>query len=121
MYPVTCKDGSEHYWVEKDSGFECRDCGIDLKTFEAVSKDYKKVTEVIQNMANILNGGDAKFVSEAMFEAMQHTHRTLQQNIIRTIAAFLARMSTMDTDLRNQASVEWCKEVAKVECLLPLI
>ena len=79
------------------------------------------MAKIIDELATILNGGDAKFVSEAMFEAMQHTHRTLQQNIIRTIATFIARMTKMDTDLRNQASVEWCKEVAKIECLLPLI
>jgi hypothetical protein len=56
-----------------------------------------------------------------MFEEMQHTHRTLQQSFIRALAGFIAKMATMDTDLRNQASVDWCKEVAKIECFLPLI
>lgn len=128
MYPVTCKDGREHSFVlgdgpdnESNEGYHCSDCGTDEHTYLTAKKDQERIAKATREFGNIVNGISGGFVAEAMFEEMQRTHRTLQQNFIRSLAGFITRMTKMDTDLRNEASVAWCKKVAEIECLLPLI
>jgi 5-methylcytosine-specific restriction endonuclease McrA len=126
MYPVMCKDGREHAFVlddkpENGEGYSCSVCGTDDQQYINAKTDQERVAKALREFSNIVNGISGSFVSEAMFEEMQRTHRTLQQNFMRTLQGFIHRMTKMDTDLRNEASVAWCKQVDKIDVCLPLI
>lgn len=48
-------------------------------------------------------------------ESTRYFHRTLQQNLVRTIVAIIKIVGSEDyrTDLRNQASHELCKRIVE--------
>lgn len=75
---------------------------------------------------NSMSGGKA-FVN-GMLDAFDETHRTLQQSIVRDMAAFLhewqKRVSAQPggyVDARNQAAAEWAKRVVPEPVYFPLI
>lgn len=49
------------------------------------------------------------------------THRTLQQSTLQLIALFIEEVSESETDLRNEASIEWCKKVTAIDHYFPFI
>lgn len=58
--------------------------------------------------------------SPALFaESTRYFHRTLQQNLVRTIVAIIKIVGSEDyrTDLRNQASHELCKRIVESRIL----
>lgn len=48
-------------------------------------------------------------------ESTRYFHRTLQQNLVRTVVAIIKIVGSEDyrTDLRNQASHELCKRIVE--------
>ena len=52
-------------------------------------------------------------------ESTRYFHRTLQQNLVRTIVAIIKIVGSEDyrTDLRNQASHELCKRIVESRIL----
>lgn len=122
MYPLTCHDDSQHdFHTGEDNKYLCSKCNIEYDRYrEALTARIvlvNKIKEIIENT----NAHPEADLAEAMFNAMRETHRTLQQNFIRSLVLFFQKMKDMPTDLRNEASVEWCKKVSEIEALLPKI
>jgi len=79
-----------------------------------------RVIESISDETNNMcfdENGFAKF----MAEKFGRTHRTLQQGIIRLLAAFISHVAEHDFDLRNEAAIKWCKKVKEIDRYFPLI
>jgi hypothetical protein len=47
--------------------------------------------------------------------ALTHSHRTLQQGFLGVVKLALLKYSSNNCDLRNQAAMEWAKQVASLE------
>lgn len=124
MYPLTCPNGKDHSFEPKpeDSNqYVCTDCGIDYPAYETQKKKIEELKGNFKSIVDYTNGGDPQLFSEALYEVMRETHRTLQQNYIRSMIAFFTKMQQMPTDPRNEACVEWCKDVSKLDRYLPTI
>lgn len=51
--------------------------------------------------------------AEAIMEALAHAHRTHQASFWRAIAKLIPMYADADSDLRNEAAVQWCKDVCR--------
>ena len=121
MHSVRCKDGNEHDWNFDGPQAQCSNCGIDQGTYEKLVERSAKIENAVKTLVDELNGGDPKFVAEVMYNEMRVTHRTLQQRFIGALAVFIENMKQMGTDLRNEASIEWCKKVSEIDRCFPFI
>lgn len=123
MYPLTCSNGDPHDFQTSENSEEyiCTRCGISFDEYSKADDKVREVKEAIKKIAEYSNGGDADIFSEAMFQAMHETHRTIQQNFFRGLVKFIGKMADMPTDPRNKACVDWCKEASKIEAGFPLI
>lgn len=124
METLKCTDGKDH---EFDPGecegkeYACSKCHLPYDTYTQVCNKIIIFKDHAQALINHTNGCDPEMFADALFDLMLSTHRTLQQNFIKSLAAFIDKMKDMDTDLRNEAAVKWCKEVSKVERCFPFI
>ena len=81
----------------------------------------------IMNMERTVNGSTPNVKNVAF--SFLHFHRTLQQNLIRllynvikTLAAYYEEQGMPAvSDMRNENSVNWIKEVAKIEAYFPFV
>lgn len=80
-------------------------------------------TEVLDKLTHEVNGGSPKDLGESLCRSMQRQHRTLQQNVIGALFVFIKEYAKIDSDLRNEGSVEACKKLLPVleETYLPYI
>jgi hypothetical protein len=87
----------------------------------------KQRKEAAMQVISILekNTNNMAFDNEAFAEEMANEffkcHRTLQQGIIRVIAAFIAKAGDGSFDLRNEAAIAWCKKVGQIYRHFPFI
>lgn len=75
--------------------------------------------ETVKQIFRNMNGGQEPFVDE-LFKALISEHRTLQQSFFRAIKNVChSYAETMEgcTDLRNEASLQFCKDISKLEGL----
>ena len=68
--------------------------------------------------ANGMSGDE--LVQEFLGE-MRTEHRTNQASVIRTMQAILVGYSESNSDMRNEAAVEFAQEVKKIETRIPFI
>lgn len=78
-------------------------------------------------LENLVNGGtpNAKRVAYSFI----HWHRTLQQNairllfnVIKILAAYYEEQGdSVVSDLRNEQSIKWIKEVSKIDGYFPFV
>lgn len=91
-----------------------------------MSEDNKKqIEENVSTMLKMMNSVGARGnndYSQAILNKLNNEHRTIIQNFFRTLQFTITEYSkTEHSDLRNEASVEWCKEVAKIDTYLPFV
>ena len=77
------------------------------------TREYKAA----QELGKALN--DYSWNPAIFTESTRYFHRTLQQNLVRTVVAIIRIMGSEDygTDLRNQASHELCKRIVESDVL----
>jgi len=123
MYPLTCPNGDFHDFNPSagSDDYVCTGCGITFDAFNKADNRMRELKEEIKNIVCYSNNGDVDLFSEAMMGAMHETHRTIQQNFFRGLVKFISKMKDMPVDPRNQACVEWCKEVSKIKTEFPII
>lgn len=90
----------------------------------------KTTTEKIEDaMASLfveLNhyGNDTECVT-AITSYVTRQHRTLQQNFVRTVNAFIHSYAKATSDGRNDASVKWCQKIREIDntdgCYFPFV
>lgn len=119
MHPLTCPDGQSHEFDTET--LECSKCNTSYQQVLNAEKNLQELISKIKNLISFTNGGDSGILSKALYLAMCQTHRTLQQNFIRSLVGFIDQMKDMPTDLRNEASVKWCQEVSKIDNFLPMV
>jgi hypothetical protein len=79
--------------------------------------------QVIDQFAHTINnmGFSQNLFGEALATQFVREHRTLQQDMLRTLSYFFQHLAKYHnehpdrTDLRNEGGIAWVKEVAKVE------
>lgn len=121
MYPLKCKEDSEHDFQTSEKGYKCTKCGVDVNRYYEAKQEYDKLVALFKDAMDFTNGSSEEILATAMLEAANHTYRTLQQNFFRALILFIQKMKDMSSDARNEASVEWCKQVSKIESYLPRI
>jgi len=89
---------------------------LDKKEKESAKEIIEKLSRTSNNMAF-----NHKLFAKEMVNNFRKEHRTLQQGLIKVLAEFIAEVSTFDTDMRNEAAINWCKEVQKIEAIFPFI
>lgn len=79
--------------------------------------------EIIVSFNKLVNNMtfDYDSASNIMAQKFLCTHRTLQQSTIKLIACFIKKISTFNTDLRNEAAIKWANDVAKIDSYFPFI
>jgi hypothetical protein len=76
---------------------------------QQIQEDAK---EVVTKLERLVNCFDDEAVAKAFVESMRSTHLTLQQSMMRVFMAQIKAWSeTSWVDLRNQATVDLCKEI----------
>jgi|WetSurMetagenome_2_1015567.scaffolds.fasta_scaffold1011061_1 hypothetical protein len=124
MYPFTCPNEQDHTFALKlgsQTEYVCSYCGVEYSAYELQVKKLDDLKDSMRKIVNYTNGGDVHLFAEALYGVMRETHRTLQQNFIRGVITFINQMQKMPTDPRNEACVEWCKEVSNINAYLPVI
>jgi hypothetical protein len=89
-------------------GFPC--C---LECFEAqkVKYVYDKIQPAVEMICKELNGGDMKYISEAFYQAVDHEHRYLQNEMFIMFWKFFERYGNQKNfDARNEGAVKWAKK-----------
>jgi len=86
-------------------------------------KDNKSLEEIIEQLSVVVNNMafDYDDASKVMSNKFRCVHRTLQQSMIRLLSCFIKSISKHDMDLRNESSINWAKEVSKIDAYFPFI
>lgn len=80
----------------------------------------KEIIEKLSRTSNNMAFNHKQFAKE-LANNFRREHRTLQQGLISVLAEFIAEIATFDTDLRNEAAINWCKKVKEIEAAFPFI
>ncbi len=79
----------------------------------------KETMEQLIDHTNCMTGEEA--VIQGIVEALQGSHRTLQQSFVRCMAKALIEYSNTRFDARNEASIDFAKKVKELEHHFPFI
>lgn len=76
------------------------------------NRDQQLIAESINNLINLCNRNHGLNIGETIAQELQKNHRTLQASLIRELLTALHEYGkTPYYDLRNQAAVEYCKQL----------
>lgn len=77
-------------------------------------KKINEVSELMQKLVDATNlmGFDAE-VAEGIFLGLIKSHRTLQQDFMRSFFMAMKSYSEVDYDLRNEQAVKFAKKIAE--------
>ena len=81
------------------------------RTFE---QDQTDVQAAVQTILNALNGGNQKDLAAVIHETVSRDHRTLQQSFWSTMLLAQIKYADNQSDLRNDAAVNWAKKIKEV-------
>ena len=79
----------------------------------------EEAMEELIRCVNVLGGEED--IAEVMARVLQNSHRTLQQSFIRTFMLAMEEYRNTSTDLRNQAAVDFAKNITEQEFYFPLV
>lgn len=94
----------------------------EIRDSEATVKGVELFSDMVNNMCF-----SEKAFGEWAGNAFVRQHRTLQQNMIKALVGVIRYLAQQydergdgaSFDLRNEASVKWIKEVAKLDAYFP--
>lgn len=92
----------------------------ELKRKHAQEECAKEIIEKLSRTSNNMTFDHKEFAAQ-LADSFRREHRTLQQGIIKVLAEFISEVAEQHTDMRNEAAVQWCKEVKKIEAIFPFI
>jgi len=79
----------------------------------------KEAMMALIDSTNIM-GGESE-VTAGMIDALRGSHRTLQQSFMRCFVETMKEYGKFNTDLRNQAAVDFAKKINDLEYHIPLV
>ncbi len=91
---------------------------LEIQAAKRVSATREAMKELINTM-NIM-GGDDDF-AQGIFEALANEHRTLQQSAVKAFANAMIPLSEINTDLRNEATIDFAKKGKAMEHFFPSV
>ena len=96
---------------------------VDNKIGTLKEKNEKALEEIIECLSGMVNNMafDYDEAAKILSSRFVRVHRTLQQSTLRLIARFMKSISGFDTDLRNEAGIEWAKKVSQIDSNFPFI
>lgn len=113
MHPFTCKNGEVHTYV---GDRPCEVCGLSQASYLDALHSRDKILKALDEITQVANGYDQKFVGDCLHQGLCHTHPTLQQSFIASLAYMAKRVAEdINTDARNEDAVRWCRDVAKLD------
>lgn len=83
------------------------------------AQEFQEAMEVVVNATNSM--GCEKELAERMLIAITGQHRTLQQSFFRVFVDMAEKYADTRSDLRNDASVDFAKKVAKLDHHFPFV
>jgi len=88
----------------------------ELQQHLAKQKRIKKAKDAMIALIDATNimGGEADVI-QGMTEALQYSHRTLQQSFISCFVGTMVNYAEFRTDVRNQDAVQFAKNVSKMD------
>ncbi len=89
-----------------------------LREKATVDRARAAMKELI-DCTNIM-GNDAQVV-EGMTEALQQSHRTLQQSFMGCFVSTMGNYSKIRSDARNEGAVDFAKKITEMEIHFPFI
>lgn len=92
----------------------------ELKRQHEQKECAKEIIEKLSRTSNNMTF-DHKQFAQQLADNFRREHRTLQQGMIKVLAEFISEVAEQHTDMRNEAAVNWCKEVKKIEANFPFI
>lgn len=82
---------------------------------ERVQEAMKVIVDAVNRMPNFV-------VAHGMYNGLINGHRTLQAGVIRAFQKMAEEYGNTEyKDLRNEAAVEFCKKIAKIDHYIPYI
>jgi len=85
----------------------CPDCFEKQK----VEDVYSKFQPIVEALCRELNGGDMKYIVEAFYQAVNHEHRYLQNELFIMFWKFFGVYGNQKNfDARNEGAVKWAKK-----------
>lgn len=79
-----------------------------------IIEQNKKLASELMRQVNFM--GNDENLADALIDEIRSAHRTNQQSIIGVFKKVIeCYATTIGTDLRNQDSKQWAKEVAKIQ------
>lgn len=99
----------------------------ELRELLRLQKSDAAIRAAVKSLADELNSmgnSDQAFAQDVVFDELNRQHRTLQQNFWRSIAGVISKLASVSPsyfDGRNEASVKWAKEVAKIQTYFPFV
>lgn len=79
----------------------------------------KETMEQLIDHTNCMTGEEA--VIQGIVDALQGSHRTLQQSFVRCVTAALIEYSNTPTDARNEAAVDFGKKLKELDHHFPFV
>ena len=89
-----------------------------LEQFKAQKKSEKAIEDALDVIIKELNiiTGSSNLVAYSMDDVMHSTHRTLQQQFVKTVYEFLCLYADNEYfDARNEAAVKFAKRIKEME------
>ena len=83
-----------------------------------VTKMKDAMDQVIREV-NVMGGEED--MAQGMVEALQGSHRTLQQTFFRVFSQAMKEYQNTETDLRNAAAVDYAKAISATDYHFPYI
>jgi hypothetical protein len=94
------------------------------KVTERHYAEAEKIAEAVESLCSLLNTytQETEMKATVFVRCLCGQHRSLQQAFWRLMREVIARYANEHHDLRNEASVQWCKRVAaEVDAYLPFV
>ena len=75
----------------------------------------KEMQEGVNKLFRAINCFDDEWMVEEFYKNLIYQHRTLQQNFFRMLHSVIIKYGDARSDLRNEASVEFCRRISETE------
>jgi hypothetical protein len=86
---------------------------------EKADRDFEAGKLAVKTICDASNGGRCQSIVNGMIDQLRYEHRTLQQDFWRAIKLVAIEYSKFNHDLRNEAAVEFCQKITKIDEGIP--
>jgi hypothetical protein len=100
-------------------------CNNDIDTSDKTMEQLRIINIFVDALLTIYSAclsNNQYYLRDMFVYELRHLHPTHQQSFINNLYAILKKYAnSADIDLRNSASIEWCKKATDIEAFFPII